>query len=287
MYAVMITAHRALSTRRRGSSSDGKNDPTRTLGIRSSTSPAGVDNRRVLDPLRWLMRASVRSWGSAPITAVSSASIRSCIPCSSSRRNRSRLSPSPRRANRSATRASSSRVIAWFSSVSRLVVLTKGHAMAHPHRWTPSLPTPPHGTPTAGRARRMFGGLPVPGGVSDEHRGPPTSEASAAVVRAHGLARSSSALPTQWRSLLVDHVEQARLGCATSHDHRTEVRARAQRHHRLPRRWPKPRLDRDERLGRGSSLVVAQPRGTPRRHCSTDRPASAPGARAPGRGARA
>ncbi len=137
----------------------------------------------------------------------------------------------------------------------------------------------------AARTRRMFGRPFFPGGVSDEHRGTPTSEAPAAVVRAHGLARSSSPLPTQWRSLPVDHVEQARLGCASSHDHRTEVRARAQRHHRLPRRWPKPHLDRDERLGRGSSLVVAQPRGTPRRRRSTDRPASAPGACAPGRGA--
>lgn len=61
VYAVMITPHRALSTRRRGSSSDGKNDPTRTFGIRSSTSPAGVDSNRLRLPLCWFDRASVRS----------------------------------------------------------------------------------------------------------------------------------------------------------------------------------------------------------------------------------
>src|ERR1700730_807567 len=82
----------------------------------------------------------------------------------------------------------------------------------------------------------MFGGLPGPGGISNEQRGTSNSEASAAVVRAPRMARSSSALPTQWRSLLVDHVEQAWLGFSTSHDHRTEVRGRAQRDHWLPRR---------------------------------------------------
>ena len=42
-YAVMITPHNALSTRRRGSNRDGKNDPARSSGIRNSRSPAGVD----------------------------------------------------------------------------------------------------------------------------------------------------------------------------------------------------------------------------------------------------
>ena len=55
VYAVMITPHSALSTRRRGSSSDGKNDPTRTFGIRSSRSPVGVDNNRERLPLRWFI----------------------------------------------------------------------------------------------------------------------------------------------------------------------------------------------------------------------------------------
>jgi F420H(2)-dependent quinone reductase len=47
----------------------------------------------------------------------------------------------------------------------------------------------------------MFGAQP-PGGVSDERCGTPTSETPAAVVRPQGLARSSSALPTQWRRFL-------------------------------------------------------------------------------------
>jgi hypothetical protein len=73
----MITAHNARSTRRRGSSSDGKNAPSRTFGIRNSTSPAGVDNTLALAPLRWLVRVSVRSCGLAPIASDSSASISS------------------------------------------------------------------------------------------------------------------------------------------------------------------------------------------------------------------
>ena len=71
----MTTAYRAWSTRRRRSSSDGKNDPVRSFGIRSSKSPAVVDNIRSRCPLRCPVRASVRSCGSAPITEVSSASI--------------------------------------------------------------------------------------------------------------------------------------------------------------------------------------------------------------------
>jgi hypothetical protein len=61
MYAVMITVHSAWSTRRRGSSRFGKNEPTRSLGMRSSMSPAGVDNVRVRPPLRWFVLVSVRS----------------------------------------------------------------------------------------------------------------------------------------------------------------------------------------------------------------------------------
>ena len=118
-------------------------------------------------------------------------------------------------------------------------------------------------------------------GFANEQCGNPTAEAPAAVVRAHGLARSSRAVPAQWRPLPVDHVEQARLGCAAPHDHRAEVRARAQRHHRLPRRRSEPRRARDERLGRGPSRVVAQPRGAPGRRHSIGAPAAAPGARTP------
>src|SRR3989442_155195 len=42
----MTTAHRARSIRRRGSSNAGKNEPERSLGMRSSTSPALVDSSR-------------------------------------------------------------------------------------------------------------------------------------------------------------------------------------------------------------------------------------------------
>jgi hypothetical protein len=42
----MITAHSALSIRRRGSSNSGKNDPARSFGI-PTRSPAGVDNNVV------------------------------------------------------------------------------------------------------------------------------------------------------------------------------------------------------------------------------------------------
>jgi hypothetical protein len=48
----MITANSAWSTRRRRSSSEGKNEPARSLGIRSSRSPAVVVRVRGRDPLR-------------------------------------------------------------------------------------------------------------------------------------------------------------------------------------------------------------------------------------------
>jgi hypothetical protein len=48
---------------------------TANLGIRSSRSPAVVVRVHGRDPLRWAERASDRSKGPAPITAVSSASI--------------------------------------------------------------------------------------------------------------------------------------------------------------------------------------------------------------------
>ena len=71
----MTTANSAWSTRRRRSSSEGKNDPVRSLGIRSSRSPAVVVSVRGRVPLRCAVRCSVRSQGPAPITLVSSASI--------------------------------------------------------------------------------------------------------------------------------------------------------------------------------------------------------------------
>ncbi len=60
-YASMITAYRAWSMRRRGSSSSGKNDPLRSFGIANARSPALVDNTFGRDPLRSVTRPSVRS----------------------------------------------------------------------------------------------------------------------------------------------------------------------------------------------------------------------------------
>src|SRR5260221_3201044 len=54
--------------------------------------------------------------------------------------------------------------------------------------------------PAIPRGRGLCLGLPVPGGISHEQRGTSNSEASAAVVRAPRLARSSGALPTRRRS---------------------------------------------------------------------------------------
>ena len=80
------------SIRRRGSSRDGKNDPARSLGICSSTSPAVVVSVRGREPLRWVVRLSVRSCGCAPIAAVASASISSWYIVSAACRIRSSTS---------------------------------------------------------------------------------------------------------------------------------------------------------------------------------------------------
>ena len=80
---------------------------------------------------------------------------------------------------------------------------------------------PPSGTrrrtTLAVRTPRSVDVAPVPGGIDHEHRDTPTAESSAAVVRAHGMARSSSALPTQRRPLPVDHVRTSAAGahCAS------------------------------------------------------------------------
>ncbi len=55
----------------------GKNDPWRSLGILSSTSPVAVANSRGRCALRWVVRVSLRSWRRAPTTVVASASISS------------------------------------------------------------------------------------------------------------------------------------------------------------------------------------------------------------------
>ena len=53
----MTTANNAWSTRRRRSSREGKNDPARSLGIRSSRSPAVVVSVRGRLPLRCAVRS--------------------------------------------------------------------------------------------------------------------------------------------------------------------------------------------------------------------------------------
>jgi hypothetical protein len=63
----MITANSDWSTRRRRSSSDGKNDPARSRGIFSSRSPAVVLIVRGRCPFRRPARVSVRWCGCAPI----------------------------------------------------------------------------------------------------------------------------------------------------------------------------------------------------------------------------
>jgi hypothetical protein len=52
----------------------GKNDPLRSFGMRSSTSPAWVASSRGRAPLRSVLRDSVRSYRAAPIRSVASAS---------------------------------------------------------------------------------------------------------------------------------------------------------------------------------------------------------------------
>ena len=85
----MTTANSAWSTRRRRSSSDGKNDPDRSFGIRSSRSPAWVVRVLGRVPLRTAERPSVRCHRSAPITAAASASINSWYSFSVANRIRS------------------------------------------------------------------------------------------------------------------------------------------------------------------------------------------------------
>src|SRR3954469_13385328 len=79
--------------RRRGSRMTGKNDPFRSFGIRSSTSPAWVANNRSRAPLRSVTRVPVRSYFAAPISSVASASISSCMTIRTDSRTRSTPSP--------------------------------------------------------------------------------------------------------------------------------------------------------------------------------------------------
>ncbi len=139
----MITAHNARSTRRRGSSSEGRNEPTRTLGIRSCTSPAGVDSVLDRPPLRWFVLDSVRSCGAAPIAALSSSSINSCSAMRTTSRNSSLVSPSASTsANAADSRASSTWAIVWH-----LLYELCGRNSLRVTRW-PALSTDPPPTST-------------------------------------------------------------------------------------------------------------------------------------------
>ena len=75
-YASWITASRARSARRRGSSRDGKYEPSRTRGIASSTEPTRVSQRRSRYPLRLVSRRSgSRSPLGTPVSSETSASM--------------------------------------------------------------------------------------------------------------------------------------------------------------------------------------------------------------------
>ncbi len=78
---------------RRGDKMLGKNDPARSFGTVNAMSPAWVVSRRGRDPLRSVVRDSVRSYRPAPITAVASASISSCIATRTHSRMKSVPSP--------------------------------------------------------------------------------------------------------------------------------------------------------------------------------------------------
>ncbi len=72
-----------------------------SLGTFSSRSPAGVDNSSGRCPLRWAVRASVRSWGRAPMATAASASMSCWRIHSSEVRMVSLISPALRAARRS------------------------------------------------------------------------------------------------------------------------------------------------------------------------------------------
>lgn len=153
--ASISTACNAWSIRRRGSRIEGKNEPFRSFGIRSSTSSALVASSFGRVPLRSVTRSSVRSYRCAPITPAASNSTSSC----NTRRTHSRIrsTPSPaRNASSNSDRADWDKAIGGTPSVRHLVV---SHRRSR--RWPPTSPdpaaepqTPPHhGTLLQGRPR--------------------------------------------------------------------------------------------------------------------------------------
>src|SRR3954451_19831129 len=133
--------------RRRGSRMTGKNDPLRSLGIRSSTSPAWVASNRSRAPLRSVTRDSDRSYLGAPIRSVASASISSCITIRTDSRTRSTPSPA-RNASSSSDRADWDKAIGGSPSVRAYGFHTEAPADGRLlHDASPDLKPPPrHGT---------------------------------------------------------------------------------------------------------------------------------------------
>ena len=132
--------------RRRRSRRLGKNEPWRSFGIASSTSPAAVDSRRGRCPLRCAVRVSVRSWRAAPMNAVVSASISCWSTHSNDARMVSVISPALIAASRS-DRSESVRVTGG-SPLCSCQEHVEDHAGDPPNWWTlyNRLPTPRHVT---------------------------------------------------------------------------------------------------------------------------------------------
>ena len=160
----MTTANSARSMRRRRSSTEGKKLPRRSLGMASSTSPALVDNSRGRCPLRWFVRDSERSWGSAPISSVASDSISACSTSSTLRRMTSMLPPA-RSASSSSDRSDSLRAIGGISFVNPARNTSQISPVAHQVVDALRRPTPRHGTHTRhgqGRSRDCTTASPEP-----------------------------------------------------------------------------------------------------------------------------
>src|SRR4051794_29163745 len=137
--------------RRRGSRMTGKNDPFRSFGIRSSTSPAWVASNRSRAPLRSVVLVLVRSYFPAPISSVASASISSCMTIRTDSRTRS--TPSPvRNASRSSDTADWDKAVD-FRADDCTVVVSDGSTLTETvtlDGCTPTPVTPPAAPPATG-----------------------------------------------------------------------------------------------------------------------------------------